>query len=113
MAVRPLDTNVSAVFDSTGTARLTIGPTIFGEIWRVRRMTVTSDSDNDSDARVYLNAELDSRLVAGSWSGNRDFNETVITLLTLDRFIVVWVDGTPGKRASFLLQGVAERPGRV
>jgi hypothetical protein len=111
MAVRPLDTNASVVFDSTGTARLIIGPTIFGETWRVRRMTVTSDSDSDSDARVYLNAELDSRLVAGTWSGNRDFNETDITLQTLDRFIVVWVGGTPGKRASFLVQGVTERRG--
>ena len=111
MATRPLDTNRIAVFDSAGTARLTIGPTIFGETWRVRRMTVTSDSLSDSYARVYLNAELDSRLVAGSWSGNRDFNETDITLQTLDRFIVVWVGGTPGRHASFLVQGVTERRG--
>lgn len=109
MAVRPLDTNRTVAFDSTGTARLTIGPTVFGEIWRVRRMTVTSDSSLDSDARVYLNAELDSRVVAGTWSGNRDFNETDITLQTLDRLIVVWVGGTPGALASFLIQGVAQR----
>lgn len=107
--VRPLDTNRTAVFNSAGTARLTIGPTVFGERWRVRRMTVSSDSANDSDARVYLNAEMDSRLVAGSWSGNRDFNETDITLQTLDKFIVVWVNGSPGAYASFLLQGVTER----
>ena len=97
------------MFDSTGTARLTIGPTVFGEIWRVRRMTVTSDSALDSDARIYLNAELDSRLVAGTWSGNRDFNETDITMQTLDRFIAVWVGGTPGARASLLIQGVTQR----
>lgn len=107
--VRPLDTNRTAVFDSTGRASLTIGPTVFGESWRVRRMTVTSDSASDSDARVYLNAELDSRLVAGSWSGNRDFNETDLTLQTLDRLIVVWDGGTTGAHASFLLQGTATR----
>jgi len=107
--VRPLDTNRSVTFDSTGTARITIGPTIYGERWRVRRMTVTSTSDTDSDARVYLNAEIDSRLIAGTWSGNRDFNETDITLQTLDRFIVVWEGGSPGASASFLLQGIAER----
>jgi hypothetical protein len=110
--VLPLDTNRTAVFDSTGTARVIIGPDVYGEYWRVRRMTVTSDSASDSDARVYLNAELDSRLVAGSWSGNRDFNETDMTLMTLDRLIVVWDGGTPGARASFLLQGVVERRGR-
>jgi len=109
--VRPLDTNRTVKFDSTGTAKIIIGPTVFGENWRVRRMTVTSDSALDSDARVYLNAEIDSRLVAGTWSGNRDFNETDITLQTLDRFIVVWVNGTPGANASFLIQGTSERMG--
>lgn len=109
--VRPLDTNRTVKFDSTGTARIIIGPTVFGESWRVRRMTVTSDSALDSDARVYLNAEIDSRLVAGTWSGNRDFNETDITLQTLDRFIVVWVNGTPNANASFLIQGTTERRG--
>lgn len=72
-------------------------------------MTVTSDSASDSDARVYLNAVLDSRLVAGSWSGNRDFNETDLTLQTLDKLIVVWDGGTPGANASFLLQGTSVR----
>jgi hypothetical protein len=107
---RPLDTNRTTRFDSTGTARVILGPTVFGESWRVRRMAVySSDSVADSDARVYLNAEIDSRLVAGTWSGNRDFNETDITLQTLDRLIVVWVDGTPGANASFLVQGVSVR----
>jgi hypothetical protein len=109
MTTRPLDTNRTAQFNSAGVARLTIGPTVYGESWRIRRMTVTSDSTADSDVRVYLNAEIDSRLVAGSWSGNRDFNETDITLQTLDRFIVVWVGGTPNANASFLLQGTATR----
>jgi hypothetical protein len=109
VTVRPLDTNRTAVFDSAGMATVTVGPTVYGESWRVRRMTVTSDSTSDSDARVYLNAVLDSRLVAGSWSGNRDFNETDLTLQTLDKLIVVWEGGTQGAHASFLLQGTATR----
>jgi hypothetical protein len=104
---RPLDTNRSAPFDNAGTARLTIGPTIFGESWRIRRMTVATDSIEDTDARVYLNAEMDTRLVAGTWIGNRDFNETDLTLQTLDRLIVVWVGGTPGATATFVLQGIS------
>jgi len=107
--VRPLDTNRTVTFDATGTARVTVGPTVYGESWRVRRMTVTSDSALDSDARVYLNSEIDSRLVAGTWSGNRDFNETDLTLQTLDRLIVVWVGGTIGAHASFLVQGTSVR----
>jgi hypothetical protein len=106
---RPLDTNARAVFDITGTARLRIGPTVFGESWRVRRMTVSTDSAGDTDAKVYLNAELDSRMVAGSYSGNRDFNETDVTLQTLDQLIVVWLEGSPGANATFVLQGTKER----
>jgi hypothetical protein len=75
-------------------------------------MTVTSDSSAESVATVYLNAEIPSRIIAGSWSGNRDFNETDITMQTLDRFICVWTGGTPGARASFLVQGIVENRGR-
>lgn len=109
VTVRPLDTSRTAVFNSAGTATVTVGPTVYGESWRIRRMTVISDSADDSDAKVYLNAVLDSRLVAGSWSGNRDFNETDLTLQTLDKLIVVWDGGTAGAHASFLLQGTAMR----
>lgn len=107
---RPLDTNASASFDSTGVARVRIGPKVFGETWRVRRMTVsTSTTGGETDARVYLNSEIATRMVAGSYSGNQDFNETDITLQTLDELIVVWQGGTVGTRADFLVQGLKER----
>jgi hypothetical protein len=106
---RPLDTNRNTTFGLNGVARLEIGPVVFGETWRIRRMTVSTDSTSNTDVRVYLNAEIDSRMVAGSYSGDRDFNETDITLQTLDKLIVVWVDGTPGSHASFLLQGTSTR----
>jgi hypothetical protein len=108
-ATRPLDTNRTAMFNAAGVARLEIGPVVFGETWRVRRMTVSTSSTANTDARVYLNAEIDTRMVAGSYSGDRDFNETDITLQNLDKLIVVWVDGTPGANASFLLQGTSTR----
>jgi hypothetical protein len=106
---RPLDTNLNAVFGTDGVARGTIGPTVYGDKWRVRRMVVSTDSAADTDARVYLNLEIPSRMVAGSYSGNQDFNETDITLQTLDRLIVVWNSGTPAARAAFLIQGTIER----
>jgi hypothetical protein len=109
VTTRPLDTNRTAVFNAAGIARLEIGPVVFGETWRIRRMTVSTSSTANTDARVYLNAEIDTRMVAGSYSGDRDFNETDITLQTLDKLIVVWVDGTPGANASFLLQGTSIR----
>ena len=107
---RPLDTNASGIFDANGVARVRLGPQVFGETWRVRRMTVSSSSPaGETDARVYLNSEIATRMVAGSYSGNQDFNETDVTLQTLDTLIVVWNGGTPGARADFLLQGLKER----
>lgn len=109
MTTRPLDTSVNTLFGANGVARLRIGPQVFGESWRIRRMVVSTDSTSDTDVRIYLNAEMDSRLVAGSYSGNRDFNETDMTLQTLDTLIVVWVEGSPNANASFILQGTRER----
>jgi hypothetical protein len=106
---RPLDTNRTAIFGADGVARLRIGPQVFGERWHIRRMTVNTTSANDTDVRVFLNAEIDTRMIDGSFTGNRDFSETNLTLQTLDNLIVVWVDGTPGAFASFLVQGTTER----
>lgn len=111
MSTWALDTSRSARFDAGGIARLFIGPQVFGESWRVRRMTVSTDSTSDTDARVYIGLENDSRMVAGTYSGNRDFNETDITLLSLDTFIVVWDGGNPGANAIFYVQGTASRAG--
>ena len=109
MTVRPLDVSVNGVFDGTGVARVRIGPTVYGESWRLRRMTVNTTSSSDTDAKVFLNYETESRMVAGSYSGNRDFNETDMTLQTLDVLICVWTEGTPGANASLVLQGTKER----
>jgi hypothetical protein len=106
--IRPLNTSVSAVFSAAGIARARIGPTVYGENWRIRRMTVSTTSTVDTDVRVYLNSEIDTQLVAGSFSGNQDFNETDLTLQTLDNLIIVWVGGSIGANASFLLQGTVE-----
>lgn len=109
MVSRPLDTSRTATFDAAGIARVVLGPTVYGERWRVKRMSVNTTSANDTDVRVYLNAEIDTRMIDGSYTGNRDFSETDLTLQTLDRLIVVWIAGTPGALASFLVQGTSDR----
>ena len=109
MVQRPLDTNASGVFDAAGIARVRLGPKVFGDTWRVRRMTVSTDSVDDTDVKVYLNSEIATRMVAGSYSGNRDFNETDLTLQTLDTLICVWDSGTLGAHADFIIQGTKER----
>jgi hypothetical protein len=107
--VRPLDLSRTAIFGADGVARCVIGPTVFGESWKIRRMIVNTSSDLDTDVRVYLNAENPTRMIDGSFTGNRDFSETNLTLQTLDQLIVVWISGTPGTYATFLVQGTTER----
>lgn len=101
----PLDTSVSATIGTDGTAQVTTGPVVAGSEWRIRRMTVTSTSDDTTEARIYLNAVLDSRLLGGTYTGNQDTNETDLTLQNLDKLIVRWVNGTPGAICVFFVQG--------
>lgn len=74
-------------------------------------MTVSSDSNQASEARVYIGLENFSRMVAGTWSGNQDFNETDVTLMALDTMIVVWSKGSPNANAIFYVQGTVSRVG--
>jgi hypothetical protein len=109
----PLNQSKSATISAAGIARLEMGPTVYGHKWNIRRMVVSSTSDLPTEARVYLNANAPSALLAGSYAGNQDFNETDVTLQTLDRLLVEWINGTPGAIATFQVQGIVEAVGRI
>ena len=101
----PLDVARSAQFDANGETRLQIGPTVYGHSWNVKRMVTTSDSTTEVECRVYLHGEAPNALIAGSYAGRQDFNETDITLQSLDKLVVVWSQGEPDKFATIQLQG--------
>lgn len=113
MSKVPLNAAQSATFDAAGVAQIIVGPAVYGHQWNVRRMTVTTTSVLDTETRVYLNAVTPSGLLAGSFAGNQDFNETDVTLQTLDRLIARWINGTPGAIATFQVQGIVNAVGRV
>lgn len=96
----PLDFSESAtlVDDGTGTgnciARVTFGPVIFGQQWRIKRIITTVNIDPSTDAivqlRVYRIYETPSRLIDTSNSGIDDTSETDILLKTNEKVICVW-----------------------
>ena len=109
MTTRPLNVSRSAVVNATGVAEARLGPQVYGETWRVRRMVVYTTTPVATQARVYLNGVMPTNLVAGTYSGNQDFNETDLTLQTIDTLICQWTGATVGDTAVFSLQGTTER----
>lgn len=109
MTIRPLNISRNATVDSTGAAIARLGPQVYGESWRVRRMVVFTGQQVVSQARVYLNGVIPTNLIAGTYNGNQDFNETDLTLQNLDTLICVWSGASIGDVAVFSLQGTADR----
>ena len=105
MSTRPLNVSRNATADANGRAVARLGPQVFGETWHVTRMVVFTVTSNNSEARVYLNAEQPSSLIGGTYAGEQDFNETVVDLATLDTLICVWNAVPVGDIAVFSLQG--------
>ena len=107
---RPLNASRSATVLPSGTAEARLGPQVYGETWHITRMVVYTTSQANAEARVYLNGILPTNLIAGTYSGEQDFNETVVDLNTFDTLICVWSNGNPGDTATFSLAGTTERP---
>lgn len=106
MVAVALDVSVNATADGSGIARARIGPQTYGHEWRVARMvTTTNDFANRNELRVYLNGESLNRMLAGTYNANQDFNETDLTLQTLDTLIAVWTKCAPGTICNLQLQG--------
>jgi len=103
-----LNEYVRATFDASGIARATIGPQIYGTKWLVDRINVTSTSVLSSQCRVYLNAEVDTALFTGTYSGNQDSDDSDFTMDTLDKLIFVWSGGTVGAVATAIVTGKIE-----
>ncbi len=108
-----LDLSASSTFDATGRAELRMGPRVYGHSWTVSRLVISTGSTLTTQCRIYLNAIADSRLLAGSYSGNRDYNETTLPLFNLDTLIAVWSGGTPGSYATLNIQGTLTAAGRL
>jgi hypothetical protein len=114
MSVLKLASSNSAYFviDGASTrAQLIIGPDIYGVIWYVERIVVTTNSsqtNGQSRCRVYLNTESVTALLDGTYSGDQDVNETKLTLMAGEKLFVVWTGGDFGALATIIVSGTYE-----
>lgn len=102
----PLDVSASGIIGSNAIGSVELAPMAYGVRWNIRRMVVSSTSAKQTECRVYLGFVSINRLQATTFIGNEDYNETDITLQTLDRLIAMWTNGVPGAIVTLQLQGL-------
>lgn len=96
----------SATVAADGTAQVVWGPVNGGEVWRVFRIVVLSNSALAGPAKLYLDdADTETNLRGGTGSGQGDVDSGDILLVPATRSLVVaWSSLTPGATCSAILQ---------
>lgn len=100
-----LESSGSAVFGANGIATIELGPMTRGEVWRIQRITVSTDDLADTMAKIYRNVIGDSTFLEGTYAGNSDISDTGYEFLTPEKLIVQWTGGTAGKIAFLRIEG--------
>ena len=104
----PLDASVSAVFDATGDATASLGPTTYGTTWEIQGLSTSSDSTDECELRVFKNNPNSAgSMVLNTFAGNADSSAgDNIVLRFGERLHFVWSNGTPNARATGVIFGV-------
>jgi hypothetical protein len=103
---------VSVTFDGSGAGTSApLGPQRYGEKWHVDRMvsSTTSDDTQKTKLRVYRNTVTPGSLVDSTNSANSDVSETSLDLVSPDRLIFVFSNGTAGRVGTVTLTGEITR----
>jgi hypothetical protein len=91
MRILPLNEYVQAIADVNGIAVASTGPRMYGQAWIVKMLHTSTNSTSESQLRVYRGVEVDSALVASSYSGNQDnAGGSTIEVPAQDKLIFVW-----------------------
>jgi len=97
-------------FDANGIATVRLGPVVYGDIWIITRVNISSTSVLATTGTLYLNAVRASNQIDTSASANADTSDTSdINLGTTEKVIFRWRGGTPGAVATMTVYGIAER----
>lgn len=110
MSTIPLLQSASSPYVSDGAgstvARISLGPTVFGETWHVTQITcATTSAVRSSTFSLYKNTESPYAYLDGSQSGDNDASNTVVDMLNLDRLIGVFRGGSLGAICTMVLAG--------
>lgn len=106
MTTYPLLEYVQAVADANGRAAATIGPKKYGDSWTVNLLATVTDSTSESQLRVYRGAEVDTAIVASSYSGNQDTaGGNAINVPSQDKLVFVWTGASVGANCTCRIEG--------
>lgn len=94
----------SAEFDANGKAVVTLSPPSL-EYWEVTSMAVFTTDPSDATTIPEARVTLDGVFKEGSYSGNLDASDTTYRLEKGQQFTCTWTGGTPGRTATFTLNG--------
>lgn len=110
MVRRRLLISADDTFDANGVATVRIGPEVYGDVWIITRVNVSSTSALATTGTLYLNVVRASNQLDTSAGANADTSDTSdINLGTTEKLIFRWRGGTPGAIATMTLYGFAER----
>jgi hypothetical protein len=99
-----LETAKSAPFVN-GRATVMIGPERANTSWRISRMVVSTNATSMARLMVYRNVETPSAVVASTYNGNQNVNETDLKILSGEKLLCIWTGGNDGSIATVVLSG--------
>lgn len=100
-------TNATATDDGTGVARATatLGPSRYGDIWKIVLMTTQSTSTTDVELRIYRNVESPGAMLDSTYAGRSATSPCEIWLKAGESIVAVWTKGDIGATHSLRVEG--------
>lgn len=98
--------SATAVIDSAGEARVTVGPMVYGTRWKISRFTTSSNSTNQTRLTIYQGFEGGS-VVDFTVIGNNNASEVAgnMELQAGETLVWVWINGSPGAQCTATVFG--------
>lgn len=91
-------------FGPAGTATVTYSPPSL-EYWEISSTGVSTNDPTDETTIPEARVTLDGIFKEGTYSGNFDASDTRYRIEKSQRFTCTWTGGTPGRLATFTLNG--------
>jgi hypothetical protein len=95
----------SAVFGSNGRASLSLGPSRSYEKWQIELTAIQTTSALSTTFKEYRYTEAPNNFIEGTSFGNLNSSDSAIDLVSGERIVYVWENGTPGALATVTIRG--------
>jgi hypothetical protein len=109
--VTQLQAAETAVLDSTGGARVELGPDTGPPYWRVTRVVVRTSRPGQAPVpqlSLYLDSEDATGLLDVTYDGSQDASDVDVELQRGQHLIAVWSGGQEGDEATLSVTGTKE-----